>query len=93
MAFGVATDYDGWNGWAGDAADPNNNKLHRVILDSFPRVDSFIVDADFLDRGLDGPDLVDLLDGMVCKYGMSEDETGVLLHDVMAYDYLYDHCQ
>lgn len=93
MSFGGGTGYDDWDGWFGNSSDPNNSKLHRVVLDYFPRIDSFVVDADFEDRGLAGPDLVDLLDGMVCRYGMSDAETGVLLHDVMSYNYLYDHCQ
>ncbi|MCB1037196.1 MAG: hypothetical protein KDD47_25430, partial [Acidobacteria bacterium] len=85
--------YDQWNGWIGSTSDPNNSKLHRVIHDYLPQVGSFVVNADYQDRGLSGPDLVDLLDGMVCMYGLSEANSGTLLHDVMNYGYLYDHCQ
>ena len=48
--------------------------------------------AEYEDRGQSGPDLVDVLDGFACLYGMSQLQMMTMLHEVMSYHYDFGKC-
>lgn len=89
MDFGYG-DFDQWDG-GGASTNPLNHAINGVVMEYLPQRDG-TVHPDYQDRGQPGPDLVDMLDGLACLYGMSHLQLGTLLNDVMGYDYDFAHC-
>lgn len=89
MDFGFG-DFDQWDG-GGDSSSPLHHLINGVVMQYLPQKDGS-VHPDYVDRGQPGPDLVDMLDGFACLYGMDHLHLETLLHDVMGYDYDFAHC-
>ena len=84
-------DFDQWDG-GGGSASPLSHQLNGVLMEYLPQWDGS-VHPDYVDRGLSGPDLVDILDGFACLYGMSQLQMETMFSDVMNYGYDFGHCQ
>lgn len=82
--------FDQWDG-GGSSASPLAHGINGVVRDYLPQRDGS-VHPDYVDRGQSGPDLVDMLDGFACLYGLSILDMESLLHDVMQYGYDFGHC-
>ncbi|HEX2178935.1 MAG TPA: hypothetical protein VHL54_05360 [Actinomycetota bacterium] len=83
-------DFDQWDG-GGGSSNPLNHLINGVVMEYLPQRDGS-VHPDYVDRGQPGPDIVDMLDGFACLYGMSHLQMQTLLHDVMSYNYDFAHC-
>lgn len=89
MDFGFG-DFDQWDG-GGGSTDPLAHAINGVVMEYLPQRDG-TVHPDYEDRGQAGPDLVDMLDGLACLYGMNHLQLGTLLNEVMGYPYDFAHC-
>lgn len=90
IAFGYGN-FDQWDG-GGGSASPLHHLINGVVMEYLPQNDGS-VHPDYIDRGQPGPDLVDMLDGFVCLYGLSHLHLETMLDDMMGYDYDYaPHC-
>lgn len=89
LDFGFG-EFDQWNG-GGGSSGPLDHLINGVVLEYLPQRDG-TVHPDYVDRGQDGPDLVDMLDGFACLYGLDLLTFETLLRDVMGYDYDFAHC-
>lgn len=82
--------FDGWDG-GGGSSNPLHHLINGVVRDYLPQRDGS-VHPDYVDRGQSGPDIVDMLDGFACLYGLDQLSFGVLLEDVLGYPYDFAHC-
>jgi hypothetical protein len=83
-------EFDQWDG-GGSSAEPTHHLMNGVNLLYLPQY-SGAQHPVYEDRGQSGPDLVDVLDGFACLYGMSQLQLKTMLHDVMSYDYDFAKC-
>jgi hypothetical protein len=83
-------EFDQWDG-GGSSTDPTHHLMNGVNLLYLPQ-NSGGQHPEYEDRGQSGPDLVDVLDGFACLYGMSQLQMMTLLHEVMSYDYDFGKC-
>ena len=83
-------EFDQWDG-GGSSTSPDQHLLNRVVMDYLPQRTG-IEHPEYEDRGQSGPDLVDMLDGFACLFGMDEDDMETLLHEVMSYEYDFAKC-
>ncbi|MGQ0778594.1 MAG: hypothetical protein ACT4NY_29980 [Pseudonocardiales bacterium] len=89
LDFGFG-EFDQWDG-GGASTQPSNHLLNAVVLQYLPQHNG-AQHPDYQDRGHSGPDVVDMLDGFACLYGLSHLQLETMLHDVMNYDYDFAHC-
>ncbi|MCK5831230.1 MAG: hypothetical protein KAH20_13110 [Methylococcales bacterium] len=87
--FGYSN-FDNWNG-GGSGSSALNHLINGVILNYLPQRNGD-QHPEYEDRGLPGPDLVDMLDGFACLYGMNQLHLQVMLHDLMNFDYDFAKC-
>jgi hypothetical protein len=74
-------------GQGGDGiALPGSAPLNDVLVFYLGGVKAMGTNPNYVDRGQGGLDLVDVLDGMVCRGHMTVAE-GQLLHGAMGFDY------
>jgi hypothetical protein len=89
LDFGYG-EFDQWDG-GGSSASPFDHLFNGVLIEYLPQTTG-AVHPDYLDRGQAGPDVVDMLDGFACLYGMGHLQMETLLHEVMGYQYDFAHC-
>ena len=80
----TVVDFDNIDG-NGDSDDPADHLLMDMLL-NYMGDEEFTNDA-YEDRGMERLDLVDTLDGMLCRGIMTEVDAAELLETVMGYDY------
>lgn len=89
-------EFDVVNG-GGASKSPNNHLLNGVVVAWNQERRGAVMPPfghpEYEDRGLPEMDLVDVLDGMACLYGIGELALRELLHEVMGYDYDFAKCR
>lgn len=83
---GVTVDFDNVNGQGG-SQDPKNHKLMDVLF-GYLGGKKHPQNSNYSDHGIEKADPVDILDGMMCRGHMTEQQADTLLHDVM--NFVYD---
>lgn len=87
---GTPTDYGAFDGVDGGGGfSPSAHKLADVMF-RYLGGGHLAQNPDRVDRGLENADLVDVLDGMMCRGHMTQVQAEALLEDVTNYDYDYD---
>ena len=80
--------FDLINGYL-ETSDPLDDAIMDVVL-KYLGGQNLPANPDYVDRGIPHSDVVDVLDGMMCRGHMSEMQATDLLHGVMSFEYDFD---
>ncbi len=80
-------DLDNGGGGHGKSTDADDHQLNDVLVNYVGGGENGTQSPDYQDRGLLGVDLVDVIDGMLCRGKISEDAVEALVNDAMEFGY------
>lgn len=83
-------DQDNGGGGHNKSTDADNHQINDVLVNYLGGGEQGSTSPDYVDRGIEKVDVVDLLDGMLCRGHASESAIDELVNDAMAFGYDFD---